>query len=230
MKECWLYSRCNHKDCPTSEEPNKFCLRRYKLDNLYNSSLLSMSQREHKKLRVDEDGTDFEAFKKIVDIEKNIVSFVNDRRNLYLHSHNCGNGKTTSAVRLIQSYFNEIWPEASLGCRALFISVPRFLIELKDFSRDSAYINFIKENVMKADLVVWDDIAAKVGTEFELNQLLSFIDGRIALGKSNIYTSNLNATEMRMALGDRLTSRICNYSIDIQLDGADKRAILGGNE
>lgn len=230
MSDCWLYNKCNHRDCPTESEPHKFCLRRYKLDQLYESSLLSMSQREHQKLRVDADGTDYDEFKKIVEIEQNIVQFVENGRNLYIHSHNCGNGKTTSAVRLIQSYFNNIWPESEVGCRALFISVPRFLIELKDFSNRSEYVDFIKENIMTADLVVWDDIAAKVGTEFELNQLLSYIDGRISLGKSNVYTSNLNSTEMRVALGDRLASRICNYSVDIELHGADKRAILGGND
>jgi DNA replication protein DnaC len=42
-------------------------------------------------------------------------------------------------------------------------------------------------------------------------------------GKSNIFTSNLGKRELTNALGERLGSRICNKSIDIELHGADKR-------
>ena len=49
--------------------------------------------------------------------------------------------------------------------------------------------------------------------------------------KSNIFTSNLGKRELANALGERLASRICNTSIDIELNGADKRylGIKGGN-
>ena len=79
--------------------------------------------------------------------------------------------------------------------------------------------------------MVWDDIAAKMGSEFELTHLLNIIDNRLALGKSNIYTSNLNRQQLYTALGERLTSRIANMSIDIELFGADKRILnLGENK
>ena len=42
-------------------------------------------------------------------------------------------------------------------------------------------------------------------------------------GKSNIFTSNLGKRELTNALGERLASRICNKSIDIELKGSDKR-------
>ena len=53
-------------------------------------------------------------------------------------------------------------------------------------------------------------------------------------GKSNIFTSNLGKRELSNALGERLASRICNKSIDIELQGADKRYLglidlAGGN-
>ena len=91
-------------------------------------------------------------------------------------------------------------------------------------------MDYIKENVFEADLVIWDDIAAKMGSEFELTHLLNIIDNRLAAGKSNIYTSNLNKNQLYTALGERLTSRIANMSIDIELFGADKRVLtLEGN-
>ena len=226
-KNCLVYTTCNHKDCAD----NVFCLRKYKLDFLYESALLSPAQRKHITLYIDNDGTDIEEFKKLAEIETNIEAFISAGKNLYLHSTTSGNGKTSWSIRMIEAYFNKIWPKTAMSCRALFISVPRFLLALKDnISNKNDYVEYIKANIMSADLVVWDDIAAKIGSEFELNHLLSLIDGRITLGKSNIFTSNLGEKEMYNALGSRLTRRICHMSIDIQLHGADKRIFTNYSE
>ena len=221
MQKCFLYDNCNHKDC------NKdFCLRKYKMDSLYSAALMTEQQKKHITLRVDEDGTDLEPFKQLAGIEQNIVAFIKEGKNLYLHSSNCGNGKSSWSLRLVEAYFNKIWARTEVKCRVLFISVPRFLLALKDnITAKNAYVDYIKDNVLEADLVVWDDIAAKMGSEFELTHLLNIIDNRLAFGKSNIYTSNLNRQQLYTALGERLTSRIANMSIDIELFGADKRIL-----
>lgn len=226
MQKCFLYDNCNRKDCD-----KEFCIRKYKMDSLYSAALMTENQKQHITLLVDEDGTDLEQFKQLAEIEKNIVSFINDGKNLYLHSANCGNGKSSWSLRLVEAYFNKIWARTEIKSRVLFISVPRFLLALKDnITAKSAYVDYIKENVLEADLVVWDDIAAKMGSEFELTHLLNIIDNRLALGKSNIYTSNLNRQQLYTALGERLTSRIANMSIDIELFGSDKRNLkLEGN-
>ena len=224
MSTCFLYEVCNHKDCDKD-----FCLRKYKMDSLYSAALITDSQKKHITLRVDEDGTDLEQFKQLAGIEQNIVTFINEGRNLYLHSSNCGNGKSSWSIRLAEAYFNKIWARTEPKCRVLFISVPRFLLALKDdITTRNAYVAYIKENVLEADLVIWDDIAAKMGSEFELTHLLNIIDSRLALGKSNIYTSNLNRQQLYNALGERLTSRIANMSIDVELHGADKRVLKLG--
>ena len=219
MQECIVYNNCNHKDCD-----KEFCLRKYKLDSLYNAAQVPESKRYHTVLHIDADGTDLAEFKQLAEIESHIEEFVAEGKNLYLHSSYCGNGKSSWAYRMIQTYFNKIWPSAPLECKALFISVPRFLLALKDnISNRNEYAEYITENILTADLVVWDDIAAKMASEYEMNHLLSFIDGRLTAGKSNIYTSNLSTREVYEALGERLASRICNLSIDIELHGADKR-------
>ena len=224
MSNCYLRSVCNGKDCNAD-----FCLRKYKMDSLYSAALMSESQKKHITLRVDEDGTDLEQFKQLADIEKNIVKFIEEGKNLYLHSGTCGCGKTSWSLRLIEAYFNKIWARSDGSCRALFISVPRFLLAIKDnISNKSTYIEYIKENVLEADLVVWDDLGNKMGSEFELSHLLSIIDNRITLGKSNIYTSNLTRQQLYSALGERLTSRVANMSIDIELFGSDKRNLKLG--
>ena len=226
MQRCYMYENCNRKDCNSD-----FCLRKYKMDSLYSAALMTESQKKHITLRVDEDGTDLEQFKQLAAIEQNIVSFVDEGKNLYLHSANCGNGKSSWSLRLAEAYFNKIWARTEVKCRVLFISVPRFLLALKDnITAKSAYVDYIKDNVLEADLVIWDDIAAKMGSEFELTHLLNIIDNRLALGKSNIYTSNLNRQQLYTALGERLTSRIANMSMDVELHGADKRILkLGEN-
>lgn len=219
MSKCFLFDRCNHKDCDKD-----FCLRKYKMDTLYSAALMTESQKQHVVLKIDPDGTDLEQFQKLAAIEQVIVKFISEGKNLYLHSANCGNGKSSWSIRLVEAYFDKIWARTDGKCRVLFISVPRFLLALKDnITARSSYVEYIKDNVLEADLVIWDDIAAKMGSEFELTHLLNIIDNRLALGKSNIYTSNLNRQQLYTALGERLTSRIANMSTDIELFGADKR-------
>ena len=225
MQKCYMYDNCNRKDCDKD-----FCLRKYKMDSLYSAALMTESQKQHVVLKVDQDNTDLEQFKQLAAIEQNICKFIEEGKNLYLHSANCGNGKSSWSIRLAEAYFNKIWARTNTTCRVLFISVPRFLLALKDnITTRSSYVDYIRDNVFEADLVIWDDIAAKMGSEFELTHLLNIIDNRLALGKSNIYTSNLNRQQLYNALGERLTSRIANMSIDIELFGSDKRFLkLGG--
>lgn len=219
IKDCPYKNNCNGIDCN-----KEFCMKKYRLDTLYEASLLAPVQREYKKLHTDADGTDVNEFTKLAQLEKVVDKFVQQGANLYLHSYTCGNGKTSWAIRFINSYINKIWMRSNLECQALFISVPRYLLALKEnISGYSEYATFINKNVLTADLVVWDDIAAKSGSEFELNHLLNAINTRMDAGKSNIFTSNLGKRELTNALGERLASRICNKSIDIELQGADKR-------
>jgi len=199
----------------------------FKLNTLYDLSLIPLNKRRHIKLRIDDDGKDEQAFSQLKELENNIVDFINNGQSLFLYSSITGNGKTLWTLRMVEAYFNKIWLKSELKCRVLFINVPRFLLELKsNISDKSEYVEHINNNVLDCDLVIWDDIATKLGTEFELSHLLSIIDTRINNGKSNMYTSNLSGVELNKALGDRLYSRIQNYSdYVIELQGKDKRGI-----
>lgn len=219
--QCFLYNRCNHIDCDSS-----FCLKKFKLDYLYEEALFSDFQKNYISLYIDEDKTDLEQFNRLKIIQDNIDKFVINGDNLYIYSKNCGNGKTSWALRLVQEYFNKIWPKCKLECKALFINVPKYLLELKNnISEKSDYINHIKENILNCDIVIWDDICNKYGTEFELTHLLNIIDYRLSHNKSNIYTSNIAPEDLKQYMGDRLTSRISNCSEIIELKGNDKRQL-----
>lgn len=218
---CWLYDNCNHIDCDKD-----FCLKKFKLNYLYESALIELPQRKHINLRLDSNQSDLEAFNILRDIQNNIVNFINNGKNLYIHSSIAGNGKSSWALRLVQSYFNKIWSKSDLTCRALFINVPRFLLALKDnITEKSSYVEHIKNNIFNCDIVIWDDIATKSVTVFESENLLSMIEYRISSGKSNIFTSNLNNNELHQFLGDRLASRIIGMSTNIEFFGYDKRGI-----
>lgn len=219
MTECFLYNNCNHRHCNDS-----YCLRKDRVGTLLKMSLLPEKHWVRMSLITDFDGTDLEEFKRLFNIEKNIGDFVGKGYSLFLHSKGSGNGKTSWAVRLVQAYINYIWPESDLTeCKALFIHTSRFLQALKDnFSNKNDYAIYIKDHLDEADLVVWDDIGAEMGSDYDINQLLNFIDRRTNLGKTNIFTSNLNKNELEFKVGTRLASRI-GASIDIELNGKDKR-------
>ena len=222
MDTCWKFQ---NKD-KTCQDSDIFCPRLFRMNYLYEQSLLSVKQRHHKPLRLDADGTDRNEFNKLKSIEDNIEKFVETGTNLYIHSPISGNGKTEWSLRLLQSYIGKIWFKSDLRCRVLFINVPRYLISLKEsITTPSEYVDHIKKNIFNADIVVFDEIGIKAATTFEFENLLNFINTRIDLGKSNIYTSNLTAQELNDRLGSRLYSRILNMSVDIEFKGADKRGL-----
>lgn len=219
--KCWLYDNCNHIDC------NRFCLRKFKLSKLYDSALVPENLRKVIRLRYDSNGTDMNEFKMLKSFTDNIEDFVKNGNNLYIYSTRCGNGKTSWAIKMIQAYLDRIWHKSPLEpARALFISVPRYLLALKEnISEKSQYVRHIKDNVLTADIVVWDEVGSKGLTEFEHENILSLINCRVNDGKTNIYTSNLSKEELHNAVGDRLYSRIINNSIKVELNGLDKRGI-----
>lgn len=227
-KDCWLKDNCKQLHCNDANG----CLILFKLDYLYNEANISLKLRKNIVLRTDADGTDLAEFRQLKEIQDNIIEFIEAGKQLYIHSKQAGNGKSSWALRLLQTYFNKIWFKTDLKCRALFINVPLFLLKLKDnISNKSEYIEHIKANVYDCDLVIWDDIGTKNSTVYEGEHLLSIIESRISSGKTNIFTSNLNDKELHEALGDRLASRICNAGINIEFHGGDKRGLdLGRNE
>lgn len=228
--KCWMKDYCAKYNSTLNCEcknSNVFCSKLFKLDKLYADSMLSDVQRQHRSLFIDSDGTDRDQFIRLKEIESSIESWVKLGNNLYLYSETCGNGKTSWAIRLLQSYLEKIWYKSDLVCKGLFVNVPRFLLALKSsISQPNEYSSHIKDNIFNADLVVWDDVAIKTATTYEMENLLSIIDYRLNSGKSNIYTSNLFGSELSQRLGERLYSRIINLSEIIEFSGQDKRGLI----
>lgn len=201
-------------------------VKQFKLNYLYKKALLSEKQSKRIALVIDGDESDKGSFEFLSKIENSIVDFVKDGNHLYIHSEICGNGKTSWAIRMVQAYFEKIWSKTELKCRALYISVPRYMLAIKDnISEKSEYVEHIKKNVLSADIVIWDEVGTKGLTQFEHENIMSLINARIEAGKSNIYTSNLTDKELLNAVGKRLHSRISLTSHNIELKGKDKRGL-----
>lgn len=219
--KCLFYEKCNHIDCDKD-----FCIKKYKLSCLYEKARLGDKLKNSVDLYLDKApaNNDATAFTRLKEIETNIIEFVTAGKNLYLFSGQCGNGKTTWAVKLLKAYLNRIWAKSSDECKALYINVPRFMQQVKDsFSIQSEEVTYLKENIIKADLVVFDEISAKIGSEFDIDFLLSIIDTRLSSNKTNIYTSNADKSKLINQLGERLHSRVYNNSECIEFKGTDKR-------
>ena len=226
--ECYLSEKCKVFRCGSCQYPN-FCIKKFKVDKFFDLALVSEAQRKNVELYLDATNNDYNAFVKLSDIRSKILDFVNSGHNLYIYSSMTGNGKTSWALKMIQAYISKVWFEREVSCICLFVSVPRYLLSIKDaISNNNEYAKHIKENVLNADLVVWDDIATKGMTEFETENVLSIIDARINMGKSNIFTSNISKEELSLYVGDRLGSRIVGTSEPIQFFGQDKRILSRG--
>ena len=226
-----LCDKCNvSASCGKYQQGNTavgdFCIRQFKMNGLFDLGMLSDKQRQLFPLRYDSDGTDREPFMRLHQISKEAEEFVSQGKNLYLYSTGCGNGKTSWALRIVQEYIRKIWFKSDMRPRVLFINVPKFFLMLKDnISNQNEYTMHIKEYAADCDLIVWDDIGTKMGTEFEVENLLNIVNNRIDNGKANIYTSNILPEQLKARVGERLYSRIVHLSENIELRGADKRGI-----
>ena len=167
---------------------------------------------------------DLQVYKKLQAKSDAILNFIEEGNNLYIYSENCGNGKTTWAIRLMYSYFDKIWHKSCFDCKALFVSVPKFLYNCKrSISQDVKGFEELCNLISNVDLVIWDDIGEMKASDYEHQILFQYIDDRINSKKSNIYTSNKNKEQLEDVLGVRLASRIYNCSECIEFLEEDKR-------
>ena len=213
-----------NKNCPLldTEDCNCNCLRYLEMFYLLHNSRIPVNRHRIHGLKPDD--CDKESFRKLKDIKLNIEEFVAQGKNLYLYSTTCGNGKTTWAIKLMQSYFDKIWFGNRYSTRALFIHVPMFMVKLREnISNKSESFMQLLDDLTEVDLVVWDDIAACNLKEYDYMNLVGYIDNRLLSGKSNIFTGNLGEEKIMQVLGERLASRVWRNSRRIELAGFDRR-------
>ena len=215
IQSCWYKRIC-------TEQCSENCIRYKLMYSLFKQSNLPEALWNYKELVCHE--KDLQVYKKLQAKSDAILNFIEAGNNLYIYSENCGNGKTTWAIRLMYSYFDKIWHKSCFDCKALFVSVPKFLYNCKrSISQDVKGFEELCNLISEVDLVIWDDIGEMKASDYEHQILFQYIDDRINSKKSNIYTSNKNKEQLEDVLGVRLASRIYNCSECIEFLEEDKR-------
>ena len=215
IRSCWYKRICK-------EQCSENCIRYKLMYSLFKQSNLPEALWEYKELVCHE--KDLQVYKQLQAKSDAILNFIEAGNNLYIYSENCGNGKTTWAIRLMYSYFDKIWHKSCFDCKALFVSVPKFLYNCKrSISQDVKGFEELCNLISEVDLVIWDDIGEMKASDYEHQILFQYIDDRINSKKSNIYTSNKNKEQLEDVLGVRLASRIYNCSECIEFLEEDKR-------
>ena len=166
---------------------------------------------------------DVDAFVTLANIKDKIVEFVQQGYNLYIYSTNTGNGKTTWTAKLLLKYFEQVWSTNAYAERGMFISVTDFLINMRLSGFNNTSNLALLQKIKSVDLVIWDDIAVGELTPQDLDLLYSLINYRIMNGMSNIFTGNLNESQLLKIMGARMHSRIWESSIRVEFRGTDRR-------
>jgi DNA replication protein DnaC len=149
-----------------------------------------------------------------------------------------GNGKTTSAVAILNEYLVARAIEEMAGGRKITVNPALFYkaSELQtlynaqfrgtpDMQMKASYRYYkVKELLMKAEMLVLDDIGIrqKITDAFE-NELTEIIDARDSKMLMTIYTSNLPIEKLADTLGDRIASRIEGMTEQVSFKGKDHR-------
>lgn len=221
LERCWWKDKCDKQN---TDQCGASCIRYMEVDYLLYASGLPKAR--HKTERLIPQKVDVESFRYLGRVLGNVESFVAQGHNLYIYSVKFGNGKTSWAIKILQKYFSRIWAGNGFRPRGVFMHVPTFLNTLKStISCPDIEFNRIRSLLPHADVVVWDDIAATKLSDYDHGQLLSYIDQRVLNGLSNIYTGNLDGTNIANAIGNRLASRVWNLSEKVRLEGEDSRGV-----
>lgn len=210
--DCWYQEVCED-DCSN-------CVIYPQMKWQFDNSGLPKSK--YKPIKLSPSRVDREAFKTLANIRENIDQFVADGKNLYICGDNPGNGKTSWAIKMLQTYFHYVAEGNLFNVKGMFVSVPSLLLQMKDFNNPLS--KEYKDNLQNCDLLVLDDIAVVGMSQYDYTQLFALIDNRVLAEKSMIFTSNNASIEaLDKSVGSRLASRIWNTSTVVEIKGGDWR-------
>ena len=217
QKDCWYREVCSQAPhgCTVT------CVRFAEMLNLMQMSNLPKYRWFPEPLYADKD---LKAFRDLKVIKGDIKNWVKEGNSLYLYSKSYGNGKTSWAIKLMLAYFNQIWKGNCFRTRGIFISVPELFDRerMRIGNQDEDFMR-IRDSLLSADLVIWDDLSSVNMTEYNAAVFFNLIDARIMSRKSNIFTGNLSKDRLVEFMGERLASRIWNASQVVEFVGNDKR-------
>lgn len=169
---------------------------------------------------------DIDTFKALQDYMLNIEDNVEEGKSIYIWSSTTGNGKTTWSTKIANYYIRKAAATGRLSNIVKYINVPAYLDKVRQsFDADSKSIEELNEQILNADLVIFDDIGAEKVSEWVQERLYTIVNYRDNELKSSIFTSNVSPTDLKIKLGDRLYSRIITSNEVYEIRGGDKRCM-----
>lgn len=155
-------------------------------------------------------------------------------KSLYLFSVNPGNGKTTSAICLMNAYIIENYlGSLKRGIQpsqqpAMFLDINEMQTKynLATMTNDEAGLNDIKTIIKRAsvvDFLVCDDIGLRDATQSFRSLVHAIINARTTADKPTVYTSNVPINELATVFDARLADRVRDQCAVIAFEGESKR-------
>lgn len=211
--ECWYKTICEE---PTCENCFTFKSMLWQFDHS------GLPKSKYAPIKLDATTYNLEAYKQLANIRENIIDFVKSGKNLYMCSDNPGTGKTSWAIKMLHTWFHYTAETSIWNLRGMFVSVPKLLMQYKDFSNPLS--KEYKQKLEEVDLLILDDIGVSGLTPSDYINLFVLIDARILADKSTIFTSNLTSVEdLASVVGERTASRIWYTSEIVKIEGGDMR-------
>jgi DNA replication protein DnaC len=155
-------------------------------------------------------------------------------KSIYLWSESPGNGKTSSAVALMNQWIITHYlgslkrGKQVLQAPALFLDINSFQTDynLATMTNDDAAMGSIKATIQRAQqapFAVLDDIGVRSASEAFRSYVHAIVNYRTANGLPTIFTSNLPIEEMAVVFDARLYDRMRDMCAVLHFDGTSKR-------
>jgi DNA replication protein DnaC len=140
----------------------------------------------------------------------------NHRNPSLLIVGNTGTGKTWQAIGALKTIAAH---HANHGHRIdwQMVSHPDLGGELRGDGIDHALNRYLA-----AELLILDDLGAAMTTPWMTDCLQRLVDRRVSRRLATIYTTNLGGDQFRVAVGDRVHSRL-GHAVRVKLIGSDRR-------
>lgn len=222
MVKCWAQEYCTKK---SDENCHDFCTGFVLLSTLYYQCGMPKIYQYKKKMLVEK--ADEKVYTAIKAYINNIEENVQQGSGLFLYG-NTGTGKTALACMAMNYYFRKMAFRSNADCLGVFLHVPTFLEDYrKSYGNNDYKFEELLDNLLTADMVIFDDIGSEKPSEWVRERLLTIIDSRVGDGLCNIFTSNLTLKRLESTelLGSRIASRILGCTNQYEFKGADKRRV-----
>lgn len=170
-------------------------------------------------------------------IRTEIVDFVKSGSNIIMCSNYSGNGKTSRAISLSNTYISQICklPEYDFDRVAHYAYIPKIVSDYALYEKSSydnvrrqIFFQYI-ENLNYSDLAVWDGIGFDSKSYCENVIIRSIINTRINSALSNIFVINRSLEDFSEIVDDYDYKRILNSSIVFEFKGNDFRKQLNSS-